>query len=399
VTSFGQRVAEYRELRDLSQRELGAACNRSESWVSQVERDVLPVNRMSVLQSLADALGVAVADLRPDLFQAREDADQVDALGQLRMALTGHPALGTLFGREVPEPRPLAELAAATAEAWELAHASRFDELSDLLTPLLAELEHAVRSDGRRRRRLAQLLAEAYQAASAAFARQNESDAAWVAADRAIRWAEDAADPLGVVAGHFRMAHACISLNHLDQAEHLAETAIVAMRPTAELIDCDEPTLSMYGAMHLLLAIVNAREGQRHTTQQAIEAARKIASRIGVDRNDYHTEFGPTNVELHAVSTAVDLGDAGEALDVAARVDVSRLSLERQARFLTDVARAHAARRHVGEAVAALLAAELAAPEHVRSHVFVREVVTDLLNLSGRRATPELLELARRIGL
>jgi hypothetical protein len=46
----------------------------------------------------------------------------------------------------------------------------------------------------------------------------------------------------------------------------------------------------------------------------AIEKGREIAALVGDDRNDYETEFGPTNVELHAVAVAVDLGDAGEAL-------------------------------------------------------------------------------------
>jgi hypothetical protein len=156
--------------------------------------------------------------------------------------------------------------------------------------------------------------------------------------------------------------------------------------------------LSLTGAMHLLRAVVTAKEGDRAGTRAAISQARQIAARIGADRNDYNTEFGPTNVELHAVATAVDLGDAGEALDLAAKIDASGLSPERQARLNTDLARAHLQRRHTGEALAALLEAERHAPEQVQTHALVREIVRDLLSLSGRRATPELLDLARRIG-
>jgi hypothetical protein len=42
------------------------------------------------------------------------------------------------------------------------------------------------------------------------------------------------------------------------------------------------------------------------------------------------------------VAVAVDLGDAGEALDVAAGIDATNLSPERQVRLMIDVARAHA---------------------------------------------------------
>ena len=54
---------------------------------------------------------------------------------------------------------------------------------------------------------------------------------------------------------------------------------------------------------------------------------------------------GPTNVALHAVSVAVELGDAGHALDLARGVASGDLSPERQARYLIDVAQAQANRR------------------------------------------------------
>jgi transcriptional regulator with XRE-family HTH domain len=61
--ALGRRVAFHRGKRGLSQKELGAHINRSESWVSQVERGARRIDRMSVLEILADALGVPVAEL------------------------------------------------------------------------------------------------------------------------------------------------------------------------------------------------------------------------------------------------------------------------------------------------------------------------------------------------
>jgi hypothetical protein len=118
--------------------------------------------------------------------------------------------------------------------------------------------------------------------------------------------------------------------------------------------------------------------------------------RLGEDRNDYETEFGPTNVELHAIAVAVDLGDAGEALDVAATVNAANLSAERQSRMYIDLARAHAQRRHGREALQALLTAEQHAAEQVHTHTLARQLVRDLIALAGRRAPEELLALARR---
>jgi hypothetical protein len=120
---------------------------------------------------------------------------------------------------------------------------------------------------------------------------------------------------------------------------------------------------------------------------------------LGEDRNDYDTEFGRTNVQLHTVAVDVDLGDAGEALDVAAGIDATGLSPERQVRLAIDVARAHAQRRHTGEAIAALLDAERLAPEHLHTHHLAKETLRELLNQQGRRPPGELLELARRTGV
>jgi FxsC-like protein len=63
--SFGRRVAHFRKLKGLSQEGLGRLLGRSESWVSQVERGVQAVERLSLRAELAEALGVATTDLDP----------------------------------------------------------------------------------------------------------------------------------------------------------------------------------------------------------------------------------------------------------------------------------------------------------------------------------------------
>ncbi|MBV9011174.1 MAG: XRE family transcriptional regulator, partial [Pseudonocardiales bacterium] len=126
--------------------------------------------------------------------------------------------------------------------------------------------------------------------------------------------------------------------------------------------------------------------------------ARQAATQLGVDRNDYHTEFGPTNVLLYEVNIAVELGDAGHALRVAGKADTAGLSAERQARLLIEVARAHAQRRQGQLMVSTLRQAEQIAPEQVHTHPLVRELVEDALR-SDQGDAPELRELAKDLGL
>ena len=59
-------------------------------------------------------------------------------------------------------------------------------------------------------------------------------------------------------------------------------------------------------------------------------------------------------------------------------------------------ARAHAQRRQVQEAVAALLQAENITPEQVRTHDLVRQLVSDLLTMQDPPSS-ELRGLARRL--
>jgi hypothetical protein len=157
-------------------------------------------------------------------------------------------------------------------------------------------------------------------------------------------------------------------------------------------------TLSLYGAMHLVQAVISGHESDRSRAHQHLAEAKRIGEQLGSDRNEFETEFGPTNVPLHAVAVAIDLGDAGEALDVARGIDASGLSAERRVRLLVEVARAQGQRRHTGEATKALLDAECLAPEHVRSHHLAHSTIRDPIDQLGRRAPTDLVELARRSG-
>jgi hypothetical protein len=230
------------------------------------------------------------------------------------------------------------------------------------------------------------------------MAKLGETDAAWIAADRAGFCAEQAGSPLAVAASMFRMAHVFLVLGHIDQAQHVASNAVQALE-TRLTPTVDPEVLSLHGAFHLVLAVAAARDNDRAQAHGYLDVARKTAERLGEDRNDYGTEFGPTNVAIHAVSIAVELGDAGHAIELSHQVDASKLSPERQARYLLDLAQAHAMRRQIGEALHALQEAERIAPEETRVHYLERAVTRDLLQLSGPRPRPELRELAERFGV
>ncbi|MFI0741408.1 helix-turn-helix domain-containing protein [Streptomyces sp. NPDC021100] len=407
--TFGARVAALRARRGLTQKELAARLGRTTSWLSQVERGIQPVNRLDVLHRLADGLGVSVAELRPDAPPPAEPVEGPlgdDPLNRARLLLSGHPALGALLPRPPASPSPgdppLAGVREDVERVWSLAHGDRYAELGAALNSLLPSLERLARTAGKRERAMAYgLLARTYQALSAAFTRRNEADAAWVAADRSIAAAEMSGHVLDVFAGTYRLAHACLRFRRYEQAEHVARAAVDALGGSGESGGEAAPApeeLSLLGSFHLVLALVHARRGDRPAARRETERARSVARRLDGDRNDFNLEFGPTNVEIQAVAVAVELGDAGEALDTGARVDASALSAERRARLALELGRAHAQLRHVTDAVECFLAAEHLAPEMVRGHETARSAIRDLTLVAGRSAPPGLRELAERAG-
>lgn len=400
--AFGKRVADLRKSRALTQQQLAAMLNgRTASWMSQVERGIQPVRRMDVLQELADALGVSAQALDPNapapVPAAPRGHVRSNDLDAARRVIAGHPALHTLLGTGPDQGSvPLADLSGQVEEIWSLTHQARFAEISDLVTELVPALEHAVRSVPVDERPTGyRLLSRAYQALAAAFVRQGDSSAAWVAADRAVATAELSGDVLLVCAGVYRMVHAFVRLGNTAEAERAVSVAVDAL---SQRPDLPPEGLSVLGSLHLVKALVHARCSQRTEAKQEIDKARRVAERLGEDRNDYNLEFGPTNVAIQAVSTAVDLGDAGEALDLGRTINAEGLSPERRGRLLMDLGRAHAQRRHTGDATDCLLRAEEISPETVQNHAAVRAAIKELVLVAGPSAPPELMELAQRTG-
>ncbi|UGQ08939.1 helix-turn-helix domain-containing protein [Yinghuangia sp. ASG 101] len=394
--ALGRKIAFHRKRRGLSQKELAARLERSEAWVSQVERGVRKVDRMSVLEKIADVLDLPVAELAAEAPVVASVSEEPPGASRLRLLLSSAHSLNAML-REHPAP-DVDRLRERTSHAWDLVHAGKYADLTDVLESLVPELEAGIRAvPDSERGELFRLLATAYQACSAALAKLGEPEAAWIAADRAIVAGERADDVLLMAASQFRLSLVFLGARQFAQAEQTARTASEALRP---LVEAWLPAgASLWGALTLQRAMAAASSNNADAAYQHLDAAAKVARDVvGSGRNDYNTEFGPSNVALHRVAAAVELGDAGVALRAADGVDTSGLSAERQARFLIDVARAHVQRRQGDEAVARLEEAERLTPEQTRAHRHVRQMVADLLTIQDPPSLA-LLGLARRVGV
>lgn len=391
--ALGRKIADARRRRGLSQPELARMIDRSVAWVSQVERGVRKVDRMSVLEMLADSLEIPLSELAAEAPIVAAVNEEAPGVAALRLVLSGVWTLRAMLnGHDAPS---VAELRTRVDRAWSLTHESQYGELATVLRDLVPDLETGVRAVPEdQRAEVFELLAATYQACSAALSKLGEPEAAWIAADRGMAAAERAGNPLLVAAGAFRLGIVFLGARYYAQAAEVSGTAADALWRVAE--GGTPEAMSMWGALTLQRAVVAAHLSDATAAYTYLDRARPVAERVGPGRNDFNTEFGPANVALYEITVAVELGDAGRALRAASAVDVSGLSPERRARMLIDVARAHAQRRQVNEALAALLEAERITPEQVRSHGLVRQVVTDLIAMQNPPSA-DLVALSVRV--
>lgn len=375
---LGRRIAQERRRHGLSQPELAAIVDRPVAWVSQLERGVQPIERLSVLKTLADALELPLSELAADVSADVGGLARSAAADALRVVLAGAHSLCAMLG-ESSAP-PVAELRVRTEQACALAQAERYGRLAEVLADLLPGLEAAARiAPVSLQPDVHELTAISYQACAAALAKLGEPMASWVAADRAMAAAEKAGNLLLAAAGAHRLASSFLDAKQYRLAEQTARTALTALHTLADLGDCD--ALSLCTGLTLVRAVVAARTSHPSAAFGHLATARQLASQLASEQADGLPEFGPQYVALYEIAVSVDLGDAGHALRVAESVDTGTLPPRRQARMLIDVARAYALRQQVEEATNALLRAEVLGPCRLRDRDLACQVIRELLTM------------------
>lgn len=218
------------------------------------------------------------------------------------------------------------------------------------------------------------------------------------AAQRAIQAAEQIGDVLRLAAATRCLAEVSMRAKSFEEATRIAFLAAVHVEGAPS--EGKFTAISLRGASLLSAAAASARRGDSREAHAALKAAQVCAAELGQDRSDLATVFGPTNVAIHQVATAIELGDAQGAIRHISTVQLDRLPTsltERRARFLIDVARSYAHVRDDAAAIDALLQAETIAPDELRHHRLTHELVPRLLARESR--TSELRALAIRCNL
>jgi transcriptional regulator with XRE-family HTH domain len=230
--TIGRRVAWYRRRRGMTQQILADVMRRTVDWVSKVENDRIPVDRLSVIAELAEALDVTIGDLlaEPSLMDwTRESGSHT--IPALRNALLDYRQITPLFGGGAgAEPPSLDELRHQLSEVMDAYQASRYGAMTRRLPGLLAHADAAAEANDDARSEQA-VLALSYQAAAAVLTKLGEGDLAWIAADRGLVAARRSGDPV-IVGSLFRsVAHTLLATGRFKPAVQLTEEAAAHLQP------------------------------------------------------------------------------------------------------------------------------------------------------------------------
>ncbi|MEU9337529.1 helix-turn-helix transcriptional regulator [Streptomyces sp. NPDC048290] len=392
---IGDRIRHYRGER--RQDAVAGLVGIAPDYLSQIERG-LKIPSLQILYALAQELGVPAAALLSEQAPAEPDSPATGEAAVGR-ALLGY---GPAASAEPVRSDVLRDRVEAAWRSWQT-DGDRFTKAAEILPALVADAEHAARTsragtDAAERRAVLRAAADLYCLLRSYLRRTGRVDLATLAADRAMRAAEGADDPLRIAAAQWNLGHVLLAAGQPAEAEELALRSAekLAGEPVAEA-----DRTAMGGALQLVAVVGAARRRQWGPARQRLrEHAAPAARRVGDDSNLLWTVFGPTNVALHAVSIDMEAGDTTEALHTADAIDTGALpSMEREFTFGLEVAACHSQRRDDAGALLSLLGLERIAPEDLARTPLAQHVLLTVIRRARARQARDAEDLARRIGL
>jgi len=247
---------------------------------------------------------------------------------------------------------PPADLRTELARAQRLYREAQYAQLTDLV-PALLNLAH--NSDDHALKVQVNVLATEH------FLKVGDDSYAYLTADRALRSAELAGDPISHANAAWMM---CVMLRHAGKPRPGYEMAEAA----AERVAADAPNsplaLATRGHLYLTAAYTAGMAGKPHDAAAYYREGRELASRFPSEQAHGLWFFGPAQADHYGISVHNNLADVGAALRYAGLVNPGALaSTERRERYWYDVTRTHLAAGDQPSAAAAIRSLCLVAPQ------------------------------------
>jgi transcriptional regulator with XRE-family HTH domain len=393
---LGARLRRRREHRGEYQATVAGFCGISEDYLSKIERGKR-VPSMDVLTRLASRYEVSVDELLSDTSpQQVTSATPVTIATAVANALTGRST-----GRPTADPLELRRRVDALWQTWQTSR-TRYSDAEPLLPGLIADTEQAVRaqrstSDPIVRRHVLRTAADLYCLLRSYCRRTGRPDLALMVADRALRAAEDADDPLRIAIARWNIGH--VLLGQKGAAGHAEDVARIAVDELHRAPSIPEHAAAE-GALELVAVVAAAQTGRWWQARDVLaERAAPLGARTQEGSNIGYTCFGPANVGLHALSIEMLAGDAREGLRLAETARTTDLPRERRFTFTLEVAALYEILGEDTAVLVHLLEMEHLAPEDLVRSPVATAMVTSLLGRASPSYSKTVSDLAARLQL
>jgi transcriptional regulator with XRE-family HTH domain len=400
---IGRRARRARLRLGMPQADLAAALGKSQGWVSKMERGLIELDRVGLLNQVAAELHVHPNDLigRPYTSSPEGNQWQVAASSILR-ELRRYDLAPVFDGR----PRPSARLWQETARLHRLRDAAANVAIMQVLPDLFREARAlAEDSTGREREEAFAVYAVCCKFAHTAAHALGHPELVAMSCERAAWSARLSGDSvMPAVADWMRVWDMWATADWSD-AIALSDRAIGSVQ---QGYDRGEPlAVRAWGALQLRAAVSAARARRAAEAEDRIEHARTAADRLGEYAGppvfDRHSlTFSPGNVQIHAISVALEMREQRKALAMNRRTPrdlVAALPNSRQGHHHMDLARAWLWDGNRDKALKELETAERIAPQLIRNHPIARSTLRSIVYAERATTREKLRRMSDRFHL
>ncbi|MFC4010595.1 helix-turn-helix domain-containing protein [Nonomuraea purpurea] len=390
--STGQMVRLQRERRGMSTTALATQAGCTPRHIELIEHGKRTPS-LPLLREIAKVLGVRSAVL---LGEAPRDSHEPSRpqISDIERALFTCRSLTPDI--EPPDAEQLAERVASARAAW-FSSTRRYSILMAALPSLISDAENLALE---RTPAANSVATDAYLLARAVLKHLSRVDLSHLAADRAMRFAEESGDPLMLAWAYWNLGQSMLSDDMHQIAYDVAQRGIELLEP--HVGDGDARHIKAFGALHLLAAIGAARMGDDDEARELVRGpAARLAEQVGDDSGVYDVAFfGPTNVAIHMASIESDTNRPEAVLRIADDIDLRLTpSIERRTTHLINVARACEDLGDDAASLLHLLRIERECPEELDHKLLLREMIRSLARRARPSWAPEVRQLAERHGI
>jgi transcriptional regulator with XRE-family HTH domain len=399
---IGRRVRRARLRLGMPQADLAAALGKTQGWVSKMERGLIELDRVGLLNLIASELHVHPNDLigRPYSSSPAENQWQISAAAIMR-ELRRYDLAPVFDG----SPRPAGRLWQETTRLHRLRDAAANMAIMEVLPDLFREARALAEvATGHEREEAYAIYAVCCKFAHTAAHALGHPELVAMACERAAWSARLSGDPLLPAVADWMRVWDMWATADWDDAIALSDKAI---RSIQREYDRGEPlAVRAWGTLQLRAAVSAARGGRRAEAKDRIKHARAAAKRmteaVGPVHDRHSLTFSPGNVQIHAISIALEMHEQGEALSMSRRTNkelIESLPNSRQGHHHMDLARAWLWDGNRDKALKELEKAERIAPQLVRNHPIARSTLRSIVYAERASTREKLRRMSDRFHL